>query len=250
MLDLLLDFVFPRRSLLGHRGTFITREEFARLTPFPVRLESSILKTMGLKHLDRVVAAGSYAGAPLLRRAIYTWKYGRIPGVGEELGRLLVSVIHLLGNFSGVPLDTSHVSSRVFSHSENVSRDTRDTRGDTMKDDTEKCVLCPVPLHWSREFYRGFNQAEQLAMSLSGATNIPVHALLRRSQPTGFQARRYGKERRQFMHAMFRCVATPVPSRVILIDDILTTGATMDECAKVLKEEGATWVGGVVLAKG
>jgi hypothetical protein len=74
MFNLVLDLFFPRRSLSGSAGTFITREEFAKLTPFPVRLESSVLRTMRLQHLDRIVAAGSYAGGPLLRRAIYTWK--------------------------------------------------------------------------------------------------------------------------------------------------------------------------------
>src|SRR3989338_8221497 len=117
MWNTVLDLIFPRRSLSGYTGTFITREEFAKLTPYPVRLESSVLKTMGLKHLDLVVAAGSYAGAPLLRRAIYTWKYGRVKGMGKELGKLLIDVVPLLYA------------------------------------DTEKLVLCPVPLHWSREFY-------------------------------------------------------------------------------------------------
>src|SRR3989338_8109202 len=209
MWNTVLDLIFPRRSLSGYTGTFITREEFAKLTPFPVRLESSVLKTMGLKHLDRVVAAGSYAGAPLLRRAIYTWKYGRVKGMGEELGRLLVNVI----------------------------RAHHDTEG--AQDDTEKFVLCPVPLHWSREFYRGFNQAEQLAMILSHATLVPVVHSLRRMRATGFQARRHGAERRQSMRDMFRCVLNPIPSHIILVDDIMTTGATMDACARVLKEQGA-----------
>jgi ComF family protein len=134
--------------------------------------------------------------------------------VGEELGKLLIDVMPLL-------------------HS-----------------DTEKCVLCPVPLHWSREFYRGFNQAEQLATILSNATNIPVVHCLKRVRSTPFQARKKGAERRQAMHDMFRCILPSVPSQVILIDDILTTGATMDACAKVLKDHGTVWVGGLVLAKG
>ncbi|MBI3336657.1 ComF family protein [Candidatus Peregrinibacteria bacterium] len=214
MLDLLLDLIFPRRSLAGQTGTYITREEFSKLTPFPLRLESSVLRTMGLKHLDRIVAAGSYAGAPLLRRAIYTWKYGRVKGMGEELGKLLIDVVPILYA------------------------------------DTKKCVLCPVPLHWSREFYRGFNQAEQLATILSDSANIPMVRCLRRMRATGFQARRRGIERRQSMSDMFRCALNPMPSHIILVDDIMTTGATMDACAKELKAHGAKWVGGLVLAKG
>ncbi len=111
-------------------------------------------------------------------------------------------------------------------------------------------VLCPVPLHWSRKFQRGFNQAELLAKKVATSRGVTMKNLLKRVRPTGLQAWRKRAERFEAMQDTFRPAQSSVPEHVILIDDLSTTGATLDACAKALKEAGAKRVEGWVVAHG
>lgn len=106
-------------------------------------------------------------------------------------------------------------------------------------------LLVPVPLHWSRQLYRGFNQSWELCRQLSKQAGIPAKALLRRSRRTPRQVRLSRNQRLENMRGVF------APSHghwlsqhinpqkhwpnVLLIDDVLTTGATAHECARVLR---------------
>lgn len=100
---------------------------------------------------------------------------------------------------------------------------------------TDACVV-PVPLHPFRSWQRGFNQAELLARELGR----PVRRLLRRRRIGRPQAGLPAHERRQNVAHVYRARRTwhPVPTRVVLVDDVLTTGATVDACARVLKAWG------------
>jgi ComF family protein len=111
--------------------------------------------------------------------------------------------------------------------------------------DIDGAVVVPVPLHWTRKFSRGFNQSELLMKSL----NIPITNLLRRTRPTGHQMKRDKSERLTALKDAFRCTAKNPPPKVILIDDLSTTGATLDECAKSLKLAGVEQVLGWVIAQ-
>lgn len=105
--------------------------------------------------------------------------------------------------------------------------------------------LVPVPLHWLRRLERSFNQAERLARRLSRSTGIPVNTgLLRRVRATGAQARLTRAERLANIKRAFayRGKAPLDGERVVLIDDVLTTGATASACAKLLKRNGASVV--------
>ncbi|MCK5021037.1 MAG: ComF family protein, partial [Candidatus Peribacteraceae bacterium] len=115
----------------------------------------------------------------------------------------------------------------------------------------EESILCPVPLHWSRKYWRGFNQAEVLAEKISSEINLPVINLLKRIRPTGFQSHRNREERLLALNGAFKYILeNHPPANIILIDDLATTGATLDECAKVLKKVGARRVEGWVIAHG
>lgn len=109
-------------------------------------------------------------------------------------------------------------------------------------------VLTWVPLGRRRHRSRGFDQAEALARALAAASGLPVRRLLRRVRDTAPQARRAGAERRAALRGAF--VATGrSPPRVILVDDVLTSGATAAECARVLRAAGARQVGVLTLAR-
>jgi competence protein ComFC len=103
-------------------------------------------------------------------------------------------------------------------------------------------LIVPVPLHQTRLREREFNQAERLARHLSAATGIPVETrLLRRSVPTQTQTvlgrpERIANVRRAFA---IRRGKSLDGQRIVLLDDVFTTGATTSACAKVLKSAGA-----------
>jgi ComF family protein len=116
----------------------------------------------------------------------------------------------------------------------------------------ESAIIMPIPLHPRRLRERGFNQAEIIAEIIAEKTNLSLSAdNLQRMKYTGQQAKLTADERsRNLEEAFVWARPYPPPDNVILVDDVYTTGATMNECAKILKRAGARRVWGVVLAAG
>lgn len=111
-------------------------------------------------------------------------------------------------------------------------------------------ALIPVPLHAGRLAERGFNQAEELARRLGRRWGLPLCvAGLERGRDTGHQARLGRDERQSNVAGAFVWRGPAPPPRVVLVDDILTTGATLAACAEVLRAAGAREVGAVALAR-
>jgi ComF family protein len=109
------------------------------------------------------------------------------------------------------------------------------------------CIV-PVPLHWLREWKRGFNQSDLLARGLSRRSEIPVVKALKRSRSTKTQAGLSNHARRRNVTNAFR--ARPVEGkRILLIDDVMTTGATATACALALKRAGAARVAVLTVAR-
>jgi ComF family protein len=105
-------------------------------------------------------------------------------------------------------------------------------------------LLVPVPLHPARKRHRGFNQAEELARLVSKRRGIACRAVLQRTRYTTTQTQFDRAERMENLHNAFRLRKKEDVRglRVLLIDDILTTGATLSECARVLRRAGASMV--------
>ena len=97
-------------------------------------------------------------------------------------------------------------------------------------------AIVPVPLHRQRQWERTFNQAELLANQMSRFLNIPVWKTLQKHSKTPPQSLLSGTARRANLKGAFRCINDKIPRRsVLLIDDVITTGATLEECARVLR---------------
>jgi ComF family protein len=99
-------------------------------------------------------------------------------------------------------------------------------------------LVIPVPIHWTRLSMRGFNQSDLLA---SGFATTPD--ALRRTRPTLPQAGLNREQRLQNLKGAFEASAEVAGKRVLLIDDVVTSGQTARECAKALRAEGAVEVG-------
>ena len=103
-------------------------------------------------------------------------------------------------------------------------------------------VIVPVPMHSFRKMRRGFNHAELLARCLSEATGIPMENFLRRSRNARQQARLSHEQRRHNLDDAFRATGCLRGKSVLLVDDVCTTGATAEQCAKTLLAAGARHV--------
>ncbi len=119
----------------------------------------------------------------------------------------------------------------------------------------EKWPLIPVPLHRRRFQHRHFNQAEEIARSLSCFIRLPLLPVLRRIRHTGHQTSLTRSQRLENLRGAFTvnsCGLRELPkiSGAILIDDVLTTGSTVDECAKVLRRAGLRRLGVVTVMRG
>ncbi|PRX38596.1 ComF family protein [Planifilum fimeticola] len=112
-----------------------------------------------------------------------------------------------------------------------------------------------VPLHPSRLKERGFNQAELLARIVSARLNRPLIPLLKRVRPTEPQSLRNRRERLVALRGAFalaedREVRTKIAgTRVLIVDDVYTTGSTLEECARILKEGEVKRVVSVTFAR-
>jgi competence protein ComFC len=105
--------------------------------------------------------------------------------------------------------------------------------------DVEVDTVSWVPLSPARLAQRGYDQARALAVFVSRFLDLPHRRLLVRVRDTAPQTARAGPERRRAMRDAFRAIGRAPPSRVLLVDDVLTTGATAAECARVLRCAGA-----------
>ena len=155
-------------------------------------------------YFDAAVAA--YRGRGIVRQMIHEFKYGR-----------QIHLRHLVARWLHAALDDERLCGRRFD------------------------VIVPVPLHPARQRERGFNQASLLAELLSAQTSIPAKPVLERIRYTTTQTALDRSERMENLHNAFRLRknADVRGLRVLLVDDVLTTGSTLNECARILKRASA-----------
>lgn len=168
----------------------------------------------GLRGFDAAYCLASYEGP--FRQLIHLFKYGRLQPLRHPLSRMLAAALP------------------------------RDARFD---------AVTSVPLHWRRRYHRGFNQSELLARGIAQIWGAPYRPMLRRVRPTASQAALTNARRRTNIAGAFRLRRSllggvPVAGHhVLLVDDVMTTGATARACAAVLRRAGARSVTLLTLAR-
>ncbi|WP_262693062.1 ComF family protein [Kordiimonas aquimaris] len=165
------------------------------------------------------------------------------PVLYDEKGRELVLALKYGGMLSAVP-----VMARM------MSRELDVVSGSGAEDEIGFDVIMPVPLHWSRLLKRRFNQSQVLARDIGRITGRPVDAYtLKRAKATPSQGT-LGREKRFANVSNAFMVPENKQSHIkgksiLLVDDVLTTGATVSACAATLKDAGAQYVHVVVFAR-
>jgi competence protein ComFC len=227
----LLDLLFPKKCVNCRAfGSYICSNCFARIS-FDVETICVVCNNAaidGITHpnckkrdsLDGVLSSVTYNS--VMKKALYAYKYA--PFIKQIEG----SLIELF--YEGV------IQKELF-HQLIV----------------KNALLVPIPLHPDKLKSRGYNQSEMLAEGLGQKTNIKIKHLLYRQKKTHSQFSLSREERKQNIEDAFGIktdvILTP-DMTILLIDDIVTTGATLLEAAKVLKKQGVKEVWGVTLAHG
>lgn len=217
----LLDLLFPPRCVACRRiGTWFCaacQSTIEKILP-PVcnrcgrplrRADCPYCEKIPLQ-IDGTRATAFFEGP--LREAIHTLKYNHRPELAQPLGNLLADYL------TRFPI-----------------------QGD---------VLIPIPLHTERERARGYNQALLLAQVLGAQLHLPVwHDVLTRTRHTRPQVELDAPARRINVRDAFAADPRIRGKRVLLIDDVCTTGATMEACGVALKAQGAFSVWGLAIAR-
>jgi len=107
-------------------------------------------------------------------------------------------------------------------------------------------MIIPVPLHWLKKRERGYNQAFWLAKGLASIYAVPVDtSIIKRTRYTVSQTMLGSTERMVNLDGAFAINNSLDNQHILLVDDVLTTGSTISNCAKVLRENGAARVSGI-----
>ncbi len=166
--------------------------------------------------LDFDAAVSAYRSRGIVRVVLLRFKYGGDLHMRHPIGRWLLEA-----------LNDSRLRDRTFD------------------------VIVPVPLHPARLRERGFNQAQLLGKIMSAKINVPVLPALERIRYTTTQTAFDRLDRMENLRNAFRLRKKigVRDSRVLLVDDILTTGSTLSECARVLRTAGARSVHAITAAR-
>lgn len=110
-------------------------------------------------------------------------------------------------------------------------------------------ALLPVPLHWRRQVFRGFNQARELSKPIEKRTGLPVIDVARRGRATRYQSGLSAHERRSNLRNAFTVSGAARYRHVIIVDDVVTTGETTGQLAKALIRAGVKRVSVLAVAR-
>jgi len=225
--DFILDLIFPKFCLgCGQEGgAWLCWECLKKILPVQTQVcpacgkiaeQGKFCRPCRVPSLSGIIVAGYYEEGSL-KEIIHNFKYNAVRELGELLGTMMTTSLE--ENFS-------------------MNKD---------------FLITAVPLHFLRRAKRGYNQSEILAEIIASRLNLEKNfKTLYKFRGTTAQVQTSGKERLKNIKNSFKINKKIRLSgrRIILVDDVATTGATLQECARLLKKAGAKEVWGLVAAKG
>ncbi len=110
-------------------------------------------------------------------------------------------------------------------------------------------AVLPVPLHWRRRWFRGFNQADEIAAPVARHLGVPLIRCVRRIRSTPFQSGLSARERAKNLRKAFVAREDVCHRHVLVVDDVITTGTTVRKVARVLKQAGVEKVSALAVAR-
>jgi ComF family protein len=241
---ILLDILFPKYCVnCGHEGGWLCFCCAEKIIPVVSQVcsECEKLSPSGKYHkkcsegkaLAGIISSAYFDDGPT-REMIHNFKYNSVTELAEPLSKMMVNA-----------LEKSEI--RILKSEQNLQN--TNSQFEIRHSDF---VITFVPLHWKRQARRGYNQSEILAKVIGRKLNIKVEDLLSKKQSTKRQALLRGNARRMNLHDVFTLKSgTNIKNKkIIIVDDIATTGSTLNECAKVLKKNYAKEIWGLVVARG
>jgi ComF family protein len=216
------NMIFPKKCINCRKeGSYLCEDCFSliEINPFQYCLCEKLEKREKCdncknRSLDKILSAAPFN--KILKEAIHKLKYGYIKDMAQPLSLLVLTHLHLIEE----QIDSSF-------------------------------IIIPVPLSAKKKRRRGFNQSEEIGKIISEATGLCLCfdglMKIKENKP---QMELNKKERTENIKNCFRAEKEKVGGRnIILLDDVYTTGSTMEECAKVLKQSGAKKVYGLTIAR-
>ena len=230
--NFLLDLIFPKECLsCGKEGLYLCSECLKKIELNKkfyctfCKKESDLSKVcpscQGQTVLKAVWLASDYNNE-LLQRLIHNLKYNYIEELAEILSRLIINYLE---------------ENKIFQN---------------LNFKNEEIIFAPVPLHKKRLLQRGFNQSYLLAEKLSNYYKIPIINLLSRSKNTESQVNLKRSDRQENIRNAFifnNEFESLKNKKIILVDDVVTTGSTLRECADILSNNGFFEIYGLVIAQ-
>jgi ComF family protein len=213
--NLLLDLLFPKKCYgCGRDNIWLCSKCLAKLKPYQGEIPRA------LKNNQDLIIAGEYKDK-LLNDLIVAFKFGFNKELAIPLFIFLKTVLD-----KKILIDNLTAKSWV------------------------NILIIPIPLHKQRHKWRGFNQSELLAREISNYYGWPISLSLIKIKKTDIQAELKEEARLNNQKDSFRWTGAGIDQTILLIDDVITSGATINEAELVLQSAGAKRVIKVALAKG
>jgi ComF family protein len=220
-----LALVFPKTCCLCKRSLFDFENQLCKIcianlpiADYHLRPQNNdlVVKIMGLTHPNLVMSFLRFTKKGISQSLLHQLKYKNKPEIGTELGRIYGSILHSVN----------------------------------LQNNWDE--ITPVPLHYLKQKRRGYNQSEQFANGLSESLGIPVNISLERVQFTETQTRKSRIERIENVSEVFAVKRDSklAGKRILLVDDVMTTGATLVSCANILYDQKVKTVDLAVIAAG
>ena len=264
--EFVLDILFPKFCLIcGREKDYLCQDCFSLIeinerqycpfcSPPKIVLDGKTCPSCRrTKSLNGLYSATSYDNY-IIKKLIYQFKYSHVKELAKPLSSLIINNLINLNKHLGPVEKIGNGEKRRKEKRSSVWEIPLKPASQLFNwKNFSEFILIPIPLYKKKLKERGFNQSEEIAKELSKIFKIPVfNNVLIKTRQTLSQAKLNKEEREKNIKGTFSCQQKEIINgkKILLVDDVFTTGSTMEEGAITLKSAGAKQVWGIVIARG